>query len=225
MENIMTTPPTQSSEERFAALWNVIVQGFGHDANFSGSIQDVRQLLQEAFGYQDDYYLPQIEELKTKLRDKEECRRKEQSEFSKQAERLRGELREWRETFALFDDAQARAIAEWRKQDPEGRKLKLPDMRDLSIWLMYELTSLKQAIERKQEQVMTLRVALKHYADKSAWHWNLKAWEYNGPNSAHFKGCNQSPNYYPDQEAVSLECGKVALAALSGTEEAKGEAK
>jgi hypothetical protein len=42
--------------------------------------------------------------------------------------------------FDLSWDAQMRAVAEWRKQDPEGRKLKLPDMKDHTLWLITELS-------------------------------------------------------------------------------------
>jgi len=60
-------------------------------------------------------------------------------DLKRENEELRKENAEWEATFELFNNAQTRAVAEWRKQDPEGRRLKLPDMKDLTLWLITEL--------------------------------------------------------------------------------------
>lgn len=65
-----------------------------------------------------------------------------------QIEKLQAENAEWEATFELFDNAQARAIAEWRKQDPEGRRLKLPDMKDLTLWLITTLSEERQQLDQ-----------------------------------------------------------------------------
>lgn len=52
---------------------------------------------------------------------------------------LEAELEEYKHTFALIDKAQGRAIKLWRKQDPKNRKLILPDMAHLTLWLLDQL--------------------------------------------------------------------------------------
>lgn len=59
-------------------------------------------------------------------------------------------------TFDLMHAAQQRAIQMWREQDPDGRKLKLPDIADLFIWTWQEL-----------ERLTKLEEALRFYADKA----------------------------------------------------------
>jgi hypothetical protein len=52
---------------------------------------------------------------------------------------LSGEVQEWQASFNLFDKAQGRAIELWRAQDPKNREFILPDMADLTLWLLNQL--------------------------------------------------------------------------------------
>jgi hypothetical protein len=55
---------------------------------------------------------------------------------------------------AIFDlqwKASMRAVEEWRKQDPEGRKLVLPDLKNHMMWCFEQLAELRQENERVRE--------------------------------------------------------------------------
>jgi hypothetical protein len=74
---------------------------------------------------------------------------------------LTKENEELQATFDLSWDAQMRAVAEWRKQDPEGRKLKLPDQKEHTLWLITELAEAKTSLRLKEQEVEKMREALK----------------------------------------------------------------
>ncbi len=54
------------------------------------------------------------------------------------------ELEEYKQLFELQRKADARAVEAWRKEDPEGRKLRLPDRAKLFLWLCEQVAKAKE---------------------------------------------------------------------------------
>jgi cell division protein FtsB len=71
-------------------------------------------------------------------------------------ENLRAERDELELTNNLIMDASRRAVAEWRKQDPEGRKRKLPDLKEHFIWAFNELSQLRAENERLKAEIQLI---------------------------------------------------------------------
>ncbi len=69
---------------------------------------------------------------------------------------LKERLAELEDLFELQQKADARAIKLWREQDPDDRKLKLPDRKDQFLWLCNE-------VERASEYLGSLLKA--HYPE------------------------------------------------------------
>lgn len=65
---------------------------------------------------------------------------------------------EWECTFDLTHAAEMRAVHHWRAQDPEGRRLKLPDVEGLSIWLFERIETLTKERDNYQESVRNMAI-------------------------------------------------------------------
>lgn len=72
-------------------------------------------------------------------------------EAAKRIAALEKEIAELNLTFDLGWAADMRAIEEWRKEDPEGRKLRLPDREKAFLWLCHEVVKRGTSITRLDE--------------------------------------------------------------------------
>lgn len=64
---------------------------------------------------------------------------------------LERELADMNATFELQWAADMRAVQEWRKEDPEGRALMLPDRKDQFLWLCRKAVTLTAALKTARE--------------------------------------------------------------------------
>jgi hypothetical protein len=92
------------------------------------------------------------------------------AELEAELAKSREEVEELNATFDLQWKADMRAVEEWRKQDPDGRKLTLPDRKDQFLWLCRELAKTR---ETARELLEACQAALAAQGSAS-WNYHIE---------------------------------------------------